>query len=104
MYQVFEELFSKKVSNSNEIIAHCLKDISLQKLTKEQSKECEVEITKNEVKDALGNMVFKKSHEKDCVTSEFYKAFWSEFKNSLLLSYKKVFGCRIKHFSKTNHY
>ena len=31
--------------------------ISLAKLTKEQSEECEGEITKNEVKDALGNMI-----------------------------------------------
>ena len=52
--QFYEELFSKKVFNSNEVVANYLKDISLSKLTKEQSEQCEGEITKNEVKDALG--------------------------------------------------
>ena len=62
--------------------------ISLPKLTKEQSKQCEGEITKNEVKDALRNMVCNKI---DGHTSEFYEVVWSELKTPLLLSYKKVF-------------
>ena len=35
LYQFYEELFSKTVFNSNEVIANYLKDISLPKLTKE---------------------------------------------------------------------
>ena len=31
LYQFYEELFSKKFSNSNEIFAHYLKDISVPK-------------------------------------------------------------------------
>ena len=87
LYQFFEELFSKKVSNLNEVIAQCLKDISLPKLTKEQSEQCEGEITKNEVKDAQGNMVCNKTSGNDGLTSDFYEAFLSELKTPLLLSY-----------------
>ena len=43
--QVYDELFSKNVSNSNEVIAQYFKDISLPKVTKEQSEQCEGEIT-----------------------------------------------------------
>ena len=43
--QVYDELFSKNVSNSNEVIAQYFKDISLPKVTKEQSEQWEGEIT-----------------------------------------------------------
>ena len=59
-------MFSKKVFNSNEVVANYLKDISLSKLTKEQSKQCEGEITKNEVKNALGTY-FKTQHSETMV-------------------------------------
>ena len=91
IYQFYEELFSKKVSNSNEVIAHCLKDISLPKLTKEQNKQCEDELTENGVKDALQNIICNKTPGNDRLTFEFYKAFWSELKTPLLLSYQKGF-------------
>ena len=93
MYQFYEELFSKKGSNSNLVIAHYLKDIILPKLTKEQSKQCGDEITENGVKDALRNMIYNKTPANDGPTSEFYKAFWSELKTSLLLPYKNSFFC-----------
>ena len=83
MYQFYEELFSKKVSISNKIIAHYLKDVSLPKLTKEQSE--------NEVKDALGTMICNKTPGNNCLTSEFYEDFWSELKTPLLLYYRKSF-------------
>ena len=35
LYQFYEEIFSKKVPISNEVIANYLKDINLPKLTKE---------------------------------------------------------------------
>ena len=38
MHQFYTELFPKNVFNSNEVIAHYIKNISLPKLTKEQSK------------------------------------------------------------------
>ena len=44
--QFYEELFSKKVFNSNEVIAHYLSYFSLLKLTKEQIEQCEGEMTK----------------------------------------------------------
>ena len=74
-FKFFEELFSKMVSNSNEVIAHYLQDIKLPKLTKEQSDQCEGEITENEVKDGLGNIVCNKTPKNDGLTSEIYKAF-----------------------------
>ena len=75
LYQYYEKLFPKKVFNSNEVIAHYLKDFSLPKLTKEQSQQCEGEITENAVKDALGNMICNKTPENDGLTSEVYKSF-----------------------------
>ena len=89
LYQFYEELFSKKVFNSNEVVANYLKDISLSKLTKEQSEQCEGEITKNEVKDALGNMIWNATLGNDGFTSEFHRAFWSELKSPMVLSYRR---------------
>ena len=43
LYQFYEELFPEKVSNSIEVIAHYLKNISLPKLTKEQIQQWEGE-------------------------------------------------------------
>ena len=82
-YQFSEELFSKNVSDSNEVIAHYLKNISLTKLNKEQSERCEGEITENEVKDVLGIMICNKTPGNDGLASEFCKAFWSELKKML---------------------
>ena len=67
--------FLKKVSNSNEVIAHYLKDISISKLTKERIEKCEGEITENEVKDALLNMICNTSSGNDGLTIKLYKAF-----------------------------
>ena len=91
MYQFHEELFSKKVSISNKFIAHYLKDVSLPKLTKEQSEQCEDKIIENEVKDALGTMICNKTPGNNYLTSEFYEDFWSELKTPLLLYYRKSF-------------
>ena len=91
LYHFYEELFSKDVSSSNEVTEHYLKNISLPKLIKEQDEQCEGEITKNEVKDALGNMTCNKAPENNDHISELYKAFGSELKSHLLISYKKTF-------------
>ena len=53
--------------------------------------QCEGYLTENEVNDALGNMVCNKTPGHDGLTSDFYETFWSEFKTSLLLSYKNSF-------------
>lgn len=47
LYQLYEELFSKEVSSSVEVIAHYLKDISLPKLSEEQNEHFQDEVTKN---------------------------------------------------------
>ena len=44
--------------------------------------------SKTEVKSALGNMISSKTSGNDGLTSEFYKAFWSELRSLLLLRYK----------------
>ena len=97
----YEDLLPKKVFNCNETIAHYLKDITLPKLTKKQRKQWKGEITKNEVEETLGKMVCNKTHGNDGLTNKFYKAFGSELKTPLLLSYKKsFFVMRMKHFSR----
>ena len=68
LYHFYEELFPKNVYNSNEVIAYYSKDISLSKLTKEQSEQCKGEIPENEVKDALGNMICNKKSGNDGLT------------------------------------
>ena len=67
--------FLKNVSNSNEVIAHYLRDIGISKLTKERSEQCEGEITENEVKDALLNMICNTTSGNDGLTIKFYKTF-----------------------------
>ena len=61
LHQFYEGLFSKKVSNSN---AHYLKDVSLPKLTKEQSKQCKGEITENKIRNTLGTSFVTKHPER----------------------------------------
>ena len=63
--------FLKNVSSSNEVIAHSLRDISISKLTKERGEQCEGEITENEVKDALLNMICNKTPGNDGLTIKF---------------------------------
>ena len=46
----------------------------------------EDEITKSEVKDALGNMICNKAPENKDHISELYEAFWFELKTHLLIS------------------
>lgn len=88
MHQFYTELFPKNVFNSNEVIAHYIMNISLPKLTKEQSKQFEGKITKKEVNNALGNMVCHRTTGNDGLTSRFYKSFGPKLKTSLLLTYK----------------
>ena len=83
--------FLKKSSNSNEVIAHYLKDISLPKLTKEQSKQCGGEITENEVKDALENMICNKTPKTMVLPVNFMKPFGLNSKPLCYYPIKKVF-------------
>ena len=82
-----EELFSKKVSNSDDVIAYYLNDTSLSKLTKEQREQCQGEITKNEVKDAMGSMICTTSG----ITNKFHEAFGLNSNPLCYYSIKKVF-------------
>ena len=84
LYQFYEELFSKKVFNSNKVVANYQPS-----KTKEKSEQCEGEITKNEVKDALGNMIWNATLGNDGFTSEFHRAFWSELRSPMVLSYRR---------------
>ena len=94
-----EELFSKKKINSNEVVAHYSKDISLPKLTTKLSEQWESETMESEVKNALGNMVCNKTPGNDGRTSEFY-----EVKPHCCYPIKKFFVWRMKHFSKISSY
>ena len=59
--------YSLKKINSNEVVDHYLKDVSLSNLTKEQSEQCKGEIIENEFKHVLGNMEGNKTPENDNV-------------------------------------
>ena len=56
----------KKI-NSNEVVDHYSKDVSLSNLTKEQSEQCKGQIIENEFKHVLGNMEGNKTPENDNV-------------------------------------
>ena len=50
-----------------------------------------VELTENEVKDALNKMENNKTLGNDGLTKEIFETFWLEIKSPLLLSFKKGF-------------
>ena len=81
----------KKI-NSNEVVDHYSKDVSLSNLTKEQSEQCKGEIIENEFKHVLGNMEGNKTPENDNVL------VWTQ--NPIVIILSKNFVWRIKHFSK----
>ena len=57
----------------------------------EQRELCVVELTENEVKDALNKMENNKTLGNDGLTKEIFETFWLEIKSPLLLSFKKGF-------------
>ena len=57
----------------------------------EQRELCVVELTENEVKDALNKMENNKTPGNDGLTKEIFETFWLEIKSPLLLSFKKGF-------------
>ena len=57
----------------------------------EQRELCVVELTENEVKDALNKMENNKTLGSDGLTKEIFETFWLEIKSPLLLSFKKGF-------------
>ena len=81
----------KKI-NSNEVVDHYSKDVSLSNLTKEQSEQCKGEIIENEFKHVLGNMEGNKTPENDNVL------VWTQ--NPIVITLSKNFVWRITHFSK----
>ena len=81
----------KKI-NSNEVVDHYSKDVSLSNLTKEQSEQCKGQIIENEFKHVLGNMEGNKTPENDNVL------VWTQ--NPIVITLSKNFVWRITHFSK----
>ena len=79
-------------------------DQSLWKFNGLWKEKCGSEITKNEVKDVLGTMMYNRTPGNKGLTCEFYKAFWSELKTPLLSSYKKFFVWRTTYLLKTSRY
>ena len=57
----------------------------------EQRELCVIELTENEVKDALNKMENNKTPGNDGLTKEIFETFWLEIKSPLLLSFKKGF-------------
>ena len=68
-----------------------LKDISLPKLSTEQTELCTGEFIKKEVKDVLNKTENNKAPGNDGLTKEFFEMFWIEIKNLLPLSVKRCF-------------
>ena len=91
LFKFYKALFEPKINVSNALIQDYLNRIEIPKLTKEQSRKCEGEITEEELLKALKKMPKNKSPGNDGITKEFYEAFWDDMKTLLLLSLKKAF-------------
>ena len=85
----YENLFKKKNTCTKEKLEQFLNSISLPTLTNDEKLICEGEITEKELFISLSKMEDNKSPGNDGLTKEFYVTFWSELKDTFILSLKE---------------
>ena len=85
----YENLFKKKNTCTKEKLEQFLNSISLPTLTNDEKLICEGEITEKELFISLSKMENNKSPGNDGLTKEFYVTFWSELKDTFILSLKE---------------
>ena len=91
IFSFYQSLFSRKVQFQTHIIGEYLDNITLPKLTNEQTLSCEGIISKDEVFKSLKAMYNNKSPGNDGLSKEIYECFWEELKKPLLASIHKAF-------------
>ena len=84
----YKELYSDTANLNNEQkeAAKYFKDETLPKLTEDDKKSCEDELTLKEIGEALKQLQNGKSPGSDGFTTDFYKFFWSKIKHTVLES------------------
>ena len=85
----YENLFKKKNTCTKEKLEQFLNSISLPTLINDEKLICEGEITEKELFISLSKMENNKSPGNDGLTKEFYVTFWSELKDTFILSLKE---------------
>ena len=82
MRNVFNEkkLFAKTLKKSLLVESNFFENVILPVLTQEHKQDCNKEIFKNEVIDALEIFSNTKSPGNDDLTKTFYETFWGELK------------------------
>ena len=85
----YENLFKKKNTCTKEKLEQFLNSISLPTLTNDEKLICEGEITEKELFISLSKMENNKSPGNDGLTKEFDGTFWSELKDTFILSLKE---------------
>ena len=91
IFSFYQSLFSRKVQFQTHIIGEYLDNITLPKLTNEQTLSCEGIISKDEVFKSLKSIDNNKSPGNDGLSREFYECFWDEVKKPFLASIHKAF-------------
>ena len=81
----------RKVQFHTDIIETYLENITLPKLTIEQTVSCEGIISEDEVFQSLKCMENNKSPGNDGLSKDLYECFWDEIKKLFLASIHKVF-------------
>ena len=72
----YSKLFSKKISNSNDVNMSFLRSLDLPKLSVEQKAFCEIEFTRDDLYETLTTMQGGKSPGNDGLGKEFYMHYW----------------------------
>ena len=85
----YENLFKKKNTCTKEKLEQFLNSISLPTLTNDEKLICDGEITETELFISLSKMENNKSPGNDGLTKEFFVTFWSELKDTFILSLKE---------------
>ena len=91
LYNLYQALFKKELSLSEEGIQSFLDKVSLPKLNENQALKCEGAITEYELLKALSSMDNDKSPGHDGITKEFYIKFWDVVKEPLCASVRQSF-------------
>ena len=79
----YEALFKKREQKTTAEIKDFLNVIDVSKLSEDQVKLCEEELTEKDLYNSLRSMQNDKSPGNDDLTKEFYETFWDELKESL---------------------
>ena len=86
----YEELFKKREQKTTAKIKDFLNVIDVPKLSEDQVKLCEEDLTEKDLYKSLRSMQNDKSPGNDGLTKEFYETFWDDLKEIFVNSVEKL--------------